>query len=85
MVLRMSYTTIYDMVSATGVPNFLEARMPLSSGLNITAWRLLLSDYPDAGLLDHLEFAWPLDYTLGNVPTATYRITPFWQKLIFTF
>ena len=38
---------IYDVVCASALPNFLHARVPLPSGLNIPRWRSLLADYPD--------------------------------------
>lgn len=54
--LAMSYKSIYDWVRQTGLPNYLEARIP---GPNIYAWMLRLAEYPDVSLVDHLEFGWP--------------------------
>ena len=65
------YLRIYDIVRATAVPNYIEARIPLPSGLNIPVWRKLLAGFPDSSLVDHLEFGWPLDYTSHNIPVPT--------------
>ena len=40
-------------------------------GLTSKTWRGLLEDFPDATLVDHLEFGWPVDYTLTQIPTPT--------------
>ena len=53
------------------MPNYLEAKLPIPSGLNITVWRCLLADFPDVTLVDYLEFAWLLDYTSGQIPVST--------------
>lgn len=44
--------------------NFLGARLPVPSSLNIPLWRSRLQDYPDYAVCDFLEFGWPvgLDY-----------------------
>ena len=65
------YIDIYNKVLATGVPNFLVAKQPLPSGLNINNWRTALKGYTDHKLIDFLNFGWPIDYTLNKIPTAT--------------
>ena len=65
------YLHIYDVVRATALPNYIEARIPLPSGLNIPVWRTLLADFPDSSLVDHLEYGWPLDYTSPSIPVPT--------------
>ena len=55
------------------LPNYLKARVPVPSTLNINAWRSMLADYPDVQLVDHLEFGWPLDYSSIKPPTPTFR------------
>ena len=65
----MLYKVIYDKVRQTGLPNFMDARVPVPSGVNIAAWRECLLEYPDVSLVDHLEFGWPLDYTAAGPPT----------------
>ena len=63
------YKLIYDIVHETGLPNYMEAKIPIPSGLNIKAWRDLLVNYPDEALVDHLEYDWPIDYTKPTPPT----------------
>lgn len=59
---------IYDLVRSTGRHNYLEARIPVPSGMNIAAWRTLLHDYSDYQLCDFLEFGWPVNYSLPHPP-----------------
>ena len=63
----MYLVRIYD-VRASALPNFLEARLPLPSGLVIPLWRTLLADFSNTRLVNHLEFGWPLDYTTSCIP-----------------
>ena len=57
-------------IRLTGKLNYMEARYPLKSGLNLEAWNRLLFDYPDRKLLQYLAFGFPLSLkehrTLGN-------------------
>ena len=61
---------IAQQIRSTGKPNYMEARYPLKSGLNLEAWIRLLFDYPDRKLLQYLTFGFPLSLsepeTLGN-------------------
>ena len=50
----------------TGAPNFLVARVPVPSALNIPVWRELLQAYEDSVVCEFLEFGWPA----GFVPTV---------------
>ncbi|XP_066278616.1 uncharacterized protein [Branchiostoma lanceolatum] len=56
-----SVIELYSAVAETGVPNYIGARLPVKSSLNIPAWRLLLANYPDSSLPDFLEFGWPIN------------------------
>ena len=51
----------HAIVTATGKPNYLAARIPVTSQLNIMNWRSYLSKYWDVQLLDLLEYGFPLD------------------------
>ena len=42
------------------MPNKLEARIPLVSGLNIEAWEAYLRDYPDPLFIEYLKFGFPM-------------------------
>lgn len=63
---------IYDQVRETALPNYLEAKIPVPSALNIPRWREMLTDYHDTNLVDLLELGWPADYTAQKPPTAIY-------------
>ena len=67
-----TFKQVYNIVKATALPNYMSARVPLKSGLNIRAWRQDLSGYYDVQLLDYLEFGWPLDYTAPLPPVSTH-------------
>ena len=47
--------------------NFMHARIPVPSTLNIIMWRQLLTNYHDYIVVDYLEFGWPLNYQ-SSVP-----------------
>ena len=53
---------IYERVTASGQYNFAKARIRVPSGLSVEAWRRYLVDYPDQGLVDFLEFGWPVNF-----------------------
>ena len=66
------YNEIYKVVRATAVPNYMEARLPVHSGLNIHSWRRLLKGFPDEQLVEFLNFGWPLDFTAPQPPVPSY-------------
>ena len=53
---------LHKSVKQFGCPNFLGARIPVVSNLNIDNWKFHLRDYWDTQLLDLLEFGFPLDF-----------------------
>ena len=62
---------IYDVVRSTGVPNFLQARMPLPHQLNIPRWRHYLTGHTDIALVDLLEFGFPVGFSPNFPLTST--------------
>ena len=56
---------MHQMVRKTGKPNFLQARLPVASQLNVDKWQSLLTDYWDQQLLQLLQFGFPLDFNRG--------------------
>ena len=82
------YETIPDIISThfmiknSGVPNFLQCRIPVTSNLNIHKWRFHLTDYWDKQLPDLLEYGFPIDFdrdsplvsTLVNHASATQNV-----------
>ena len=74
-----SVFNIHALVRATGVPNYMQARIPVSSQLNVNAWKNALGGYWDQQLLQLIEFGFPLDFNRnyalrckqGNPSSAT--------------
>ena len=58
---------IYDSVRRTGLPNFLEAKIPVPLTLHIPTGHVLLADFPDTSLVDLLEFGFFGDH-LSHLP-----------------
>ena len=67
------YGILYDTVRHTALPNFMVARVPIRSGLNIKAWRRELAVYSDSSLPDLLEFGFPANYSIKAIPVPTYK------------
>ena len=53
---------VHALVRATGVPNFIKARIPIKSQLHVQAWKDNLEGYWDKQLCHLLEFGFPLDF-----------------------
>ena len=51
---------IANIIRSTGKPNYAETRIPIASGLNISAWEKALEGYPDQMLIQYLKFGFPL-------------------------
>ena len=54
--------TQHFLISQTQVPNFLGARIPIQSQLNVQKWHEYLSEYWDQQLLQLVTFGFPLDF-----------------------
>ena len=64
---------IAAVIASTGVPNYAQARFPLTSGLNIQEWENELGDYHDKMLLQYLKFGFPL--SLSNPSSLNNSVT----------
>lgn len=64
------FAELYNNIIAKAVPNFLGAKAPVKSGLQIQKWRDCLTDYHDSFLCDFLEFGWPLGYKAEGPPES---------------
>ena len=53
---------IFDRVTVRDAYNYVGARVPVPSGLNIQAWKRYLDDYRDPNLVKFLEFGWPVNF-----------------------
>ena len=62
-----SVFNIHALVRATGVPNYMQARIPVSSQLNVNVWKNALTNYWDQQLLQLIEFGFPLDFNINCV------------------
>ena len=70
------YMHIYSAVRKTGLPNYLSAKVPLSSALNCDQWDSLLEDYDDQEITQFLRFGWPSSYNAPTPPTLAARNHP---------
>ena len=64
---------IYDLVRASGAPNFLAARVPLPHQLNIPCWRTYLQGHSDTALVDYLEYGFPVGFDSSHPLESTDR------------
>ena len=70
---------VYDIVKNTGKPNFLQARIPVQSQLNVNSWEEALVGYWDRQLLELIKFSFLPDFNracdlgqyLGNHTSGT--------------
>ena len=53
---------IHEIVRSTNKPNFMQARFPVDSQLNVHAWEKHLQGYWDRQLIHLIRFGFPLDY-----------------------
>ena len=67
---------IYQAVQAVGTPNYRGARQPVPHNLNIQASRDRSHLFPDASLVEMLEFGFPIGYTAPHPPTLRARAPP---------
>ena len=78
-VMGQSPFTIHEIVRSTGKPNFMQARFPVNSQLNVDAWKNHLQGYWDRPLIHLIQCGFPLDfnrscelnYEQGNHKSAT--------------
>lgn len=78
------FAWIYDTVKDYNLPNFVGARVPISSGLNVPNWAELLSQYHDNELCHFLQFCWPVGYFSTTVPESVSdkKGRRIWPELI---
>ena len=67
---------IFELVRATGVPNYLGACIRIPSAINCDALDHLLHGYHDAEISDFLRFGWPGGYTAPTPPITTEQNHP---------
>ena len=62
---------LFEQVVAHRKFNFRGARARVPSGLRVAAWRHYLVDYHDTGVVDFIEFGWPVNYAGGTPLVST--------------
>lgn len=70
------FAKLYSAIKDTNIPNYLGARISVSSCLNIPQWRAVLVNYHDRDLCDLLEFGWPVGYLKDSPPVAVHSNHP---------
>ena len=61
-VMGRSPFAIHEIVRSTNKPNFMQARFPVDSQLNVKAWKRHLEGYWDRQFIHLIQFGFPLDY-----------------------
>lgn len=64
------FCALYNNIKRCGLPNFLGAKIPICSALNLNAWRLKLAQYHDKEICTFLEFGWPVGYHSITPPSS---------------
>ena len=64
---------LYNNVALSGQYNYANVRKAVPSGLNIRNWRRFLEDYNDNGILEYLEYGWPVNFDRSSTLVATDR------------
>ena len=60
--------SVYTTVRNTGLPNVLQARVPIQTGLNISAWEEMTTGHQDdSWVLQCLKYGFPIQYTGGPI------------------
>ena len=55
--------SLFEMIEASGLPNFQGCRIPLkNSSLKLAVWRSRLQNYSDKVVCEYLEYGFPLDF-----------------------
>ena len=62
----------HAIVRKSGKPNFMGARIPLASQLNINAWKFYLAQYWDNQIVALLQYGFPLDFDRLALLQSTY-------------
>jgi len=68
--LPVEVLRIYDVVRSTGKYNFMGSRCSLPQPLHIPLWRQELRGYHDVGLVEYLQYGWPIGYTAPDFPAG---------------
>lgn len=66
------YIKAHNTTFATGKPNYLGARIPAPTHINIDAWNMYFHyyNYSDKALLQHIQYGFPVNYTAMDLPSV---------------
>lgn len=64
------FCKIYDDIKAYSLPNFLGAKIPVASDMNIANWEEALVDYHDKDLVVFLKYGWPVGFHNKDHPVS---------------
>ena len=67
-----SIVEAHTIVRNSGKPNFMGARIPLASQLNINAWKFYLAQYWDNQIVALLQYGFPLDFDRSGLLQSAY-------------
>ena len=56
--------SIYKKITATGLHNYVHARLPLITNLNIKLWGDISVGYHNAAVVQHFKYEFPVSYIL---------------------
>lgn len=62
----------FQIIKESGLPNFMKAKIPVSSGLNVDQWESALQCYHDKHLCMYLRYGWPVGYLHSKPPVAIH-------------
>lgn len=68
-----SFCHMYEKIREKGLPNFLGAKIPVSSNLKILEWSKYLKDYHDKEIVTFLQYGWPVGFHSETPPQAVYE------------
>ena len=68
-----SLMAMYAKVKATGVPNYMSAKVQVPSDMNCDEWDKVLVGYHDGEIAQYLRYGWPSSYTAPQPPTPTFE------------
>ena len=64
---------VYARVKATGLPNYMQAKVGVPSDLNCGVWEEKLADYYDSDICQFLRYGWPSSYTAPTPPQPSFK------------
>ena len=62
--------TAAKIITDSGIPNHMGAKIPVSNNFNIPLWHRLLSGYKDKRLLEYLVYGFPMCASVGSCQTS---------------